>query len=226
MIKNNLLNNFLWIITFSVATFFLSVSYTHAAAIDATVKISVCGNNLAEGGEQCDGSALNGASCTSLGFTSGSHPQCSDGIDNDGDGKTDYPGDPGCDSTGDNDEADYPPPTTDYYTQGIAPIIVFPRLALTGATTTYEAEFPANVSIPIGGKIVITYPSGFSFASSCATPVTAIENDDLNGFSPGIVTIASISCNGAARTVSVTTAGVATITASISERAAISRKSL
>src|SRR3989344_745725 len=229
MIKNNLLNNFLWIITFSVATFFLSVSYTHAAAIDATVKISVCGNNLAEGGEQCDGSALNGASCPSLGFpsgslsctpacefdtsscTSGSNPQCSDGIDNDGDGKTDYPGDPGCDSTGDNDEADYPPPTTDYYTQGIAPIIVFPRLALTGATTTYEAEFPANVSIPIGGKIVITYPSGFSFASSCATPVTAIENDDLNGFSQGIVTIASISCNGAARTVSVTTAGVATI---------------
>ncbi|MFA6495465.1 MAG: PKD domain-containing protein, partial [Candidatus Paceibacterota bacterium] len=32
--------------------------------------------------------------------------QCSDGKDNDGDGKIDYPADPGCDSTDDNDEGD------------------------------------------------------------------------------------------------------------------------
>ena len=31
---------------------------------------------------------------------------CSDGLDNDGDGATDYPNDPGCDSTTDNDETD------------------------------------------------------------------------------------------------------------------------
>ncbi len=31
-------------------------------------------------------------------------PQCSDGKDNDGDGKVDYPADPGCVSTNDNDE--------------------------------------------------------------------------------------------------------------------------
>lgn len=30
---------------------------------------------------------------------------CSDGIDNDGDGKSDYPADPGCQSAGDNDES-------------------------------------------------------------------------------------------------------------------------
>ncbi|NOZ58211.1 MAG: hypothetical protein GXO66_01325 [Euryarchaeota archaeon] len=33
-------------------------------------------------------------------------PQCSDGIDNDGDGKVDYPEDPGCASADDNDERD------------------------------------------------------------------------------------------------------------------------
>ena len=142
---------------------------------------------------------------------SSSNLQCSDGIDNDGDGKIDYPSDPGCDASGDNSETDSSPQTIDYYTQGVTPVIVFPRLALTSATTTYEIEFPANISIPIGGKIIVAYPSGFSFAPSCPTAVTAIENDDLNGFSAGMVTIASISCNSSTRTVSVTTGGAATL---------------
>ncbi len=33
-------------------------------------------------------------------------PQCSDGVDNDGDGKIDFPADPGCSSAADNDETD------------------------------------------------------------------------------------------------------------------------
>lgn len=36
--------------------------------------------------------------------------QCADAIDNDGDGKIDYPGDPGCSSAADTDETDPPPP--------------------------------------------------------------------------------------------------------------------
>ena len=40
----------------------------------------------------------------------GTPPQCNDGVDNDGDGKTDYPTDPGCVSILDNDETDPPPP--------------------------------------------------------------------------------------------------------------------
>jgi len=36
-------------------------------------------------------------------------PQCSDGIDNDGDGLIDYPADPGCSSPDDDDETDVPP---------------------------------------------------------------------------------------------------------------------
>lgn len=38
-------------------------------------------------------------------------PQCSDGIDNDGDGYVDYPDDPGCSSAADDDESDHPTPT-------------------------------------------------------------------------------------------------------------------
>jgi hypothetical protein len=40
-------------------------------------------------------------------------PQCSDGADNDGDGKTDYPADPGCSSASDPDESDDPPTASD-----------------------------------------------------------------------------------------------------------------
>jgi len=39
-------------------------------------------------------------------------PACSDGVDNDGDGKTDYSADPGCSSTSDNDETDPVPAPT------------------------------------------------------------------------------------------------------------------
>jgi len=39
-----------------------------------------------------------------------SAPQCSDGIDNDGDGLVDYPADPGCSSATDDDEANAAPP--------------------------------------------------------------------------------------------------------------------
>jgi len=37
-------------------------------------------------------------------------PACSDGLDNDGDLKVDYPADPGCTDLNDNDETDPPPP--------------------------------------------------------------------------------------------------------------------
>jgi hypothetical protein len=42
--------------------------------------------------------------------------QCSDGADNDSDGHADYPADPGCNGSGDDDEVDFPPaePATYY----------------------------------------------------------------------------------------------------------------
>jgi len=42
-----------------------------SATIQSTIKISVCGDSVVEIPEQCDGGNVNGASCTSLGFTGG-----------------------------------------------------------------------------------------------------------------------------------------------------------
>ena len=44
-----------------------------------TIQISVCGNNLKEAGEQCDGTDLGGATCQSLGYSGGTlscNPNC------------------------------------------------------------------------------------------------------------------------------------------------------
>jgi len=47
-------------------------------------------------------------------YTTPPKPQCSDGLDNDGDGKVDYPTDLGCESAADETEApDPPPPATE-----------------------------------------------------------------------------------------------------------------
>ena len=57
-----------------LGAFFLFYNYVFAASnatIGITIKISVCGNGIKEGGEQCDGSDLAGASCTSQGYTGG-----------------------------------------------------------------------------------------------------------------------------------------------------------
>ena len=73
MIENNLLKNSLWIVV-SIAVLLLSIPSVYAAStnISATVKITVCGDDTVETPEQCDGSSLNGTSCTSRGFTGGS----------------------------------------------------------------------------------------------------------------------------------------------------------
>ncbi len=42
-----------------------------SSTINATVKISICGNEVKEGGEECDRDDLGGASCRSLGFDTG-----------------------------------------------------------------------------------------------------------------------------------------------------------
>lgn len=61
------------------------------------VTLGMAGSATADG-DLCDGPDCYG------------NPLCSDGIDNDSDGKIDYGADPGCESTADNDEVDAPPP--------------------------------------------------------------------------------------------------------------------
>lgn len=46
-------------------------TYVWGATIDATVKITVCGDSIVETPEECDGLNLNGASCELLGFVGG-----------------------------------------------------------------------------------------------------------------------------------------------------------
>jgi hypothetical protein len=56
-----------------------SVLANSQGKITITVKISVCGNNIKETGEQCDGSDLGGATCQSLGYSGGTlscRPDC------------------------------------------------------------------------------------------------------------------------------------------------------
>lgn len=42
-----------------------------ASTVQATIKITVCGNNIKEAGEQCDGTDLSGQFCISLGYSGG-----------------------------------------------------------------------------------------------------------------------------------------------------------
>jgi hypothetical protein len=53
-----------------------------------------------------DGTNWGGWSESSWTYSEAQQPQCSDGLDNDGDGKIDYPDDPGCTNANDNDERD------------------------------------------------------------------------------------------------------------------------
>ncbi len=62
-------------------------------------------------------------------------PQCSDGIDNDGDGLVDFPADPGCSSTTDDDEFNPPPP----------PPNTPPTITITSPTPGASSSCPATV---------------------------------------------------------------------------------
>lgn len=62
-------------LVFSTAIFLLLLVcvkvYAATTTVHTTIQVSVCGNNTAEGGEDCDNSDLRGKSCTSLGYASG-----------------------------------------------------------------------------------------------------------------------------------------------------------
>ncbi len=99
-------------LTYSVATpgvYYLVVD-AHDSGASGTYKLQV--DLLAGEGELCDPAVTScgpGLVCRiPLGGTMNvcSQPMCNDGVDDDGDGKNDYPNDPGCTSPDDNDETD------------------------------------------------------------------------------------------------------------------------
>jgi hypothetical protein len=80
MKKISLFLIFLFGVSF-LLTLFLKFEKTKAEISTTTVNVtvSVCGNNIKETGEQCDGSDLGGATCQSLGYSGGTlscRPDC------------------------------------------------------------------------------------------------------------------------------------------------------
>ncbi len=102
--------------------------------------------------------------------------------------------------------------TIDPSMQGMNPTRVTPMSRAAGATSNYKVEFLAATSIPTGGTIVLTFPSGFTVTSANkATAGTAsFCNSDINGPASGTITIASVTNDNSAVTVTLATAGGAT----------------
>lgn len=97
----------------------------------------------------------------------------------------------------------------DFFAFGTEPIMVMPDSQIAGGTSQYRVEFKATTSIPSGGKIVLTFPTGFTFAAACDTKLDQFDNNDINGPSPNTVTFTP-ACDSQARTATLTTASGAT----------------
>src|SRR3989344_3144376 len=72
VLKNT--RSFSWLVILLLIYSFLTPFPALASATTLTVTIQsagICGNNVKESGESCDGSDLGGASCTSQGFSGG-----------------------------------------------------------------------------------------------------------------------------------------------------------
>ncbi|MFT3700495.1 MAG: hypothetical protein QM831_45545 [Kofleriaceae bacterium] len=88
--------------------YFLVVD-VHDGGAGGAIEMQV--NLLAGEGELCDGNSSCGTGLVCRIPLNGTQkvcakPVCSDGVDDDGDGKADFPEDPGCESADDNDETD------------------------------------------------------------------------------------------------------------------------
>src|SRR3989344_6781100 len=71
MISRNFFAVLIPVFFFTIILTSLLWGQVFAANINATVKIGLCGDGVVDSSEECDGANLNGASCSSRGFTSG-----------------------------------------------------------------------------------------------------------------------------------------------------------
>ena len=102
---------------------------------------------------------------TSEAFAQASSRACRDGIDNDGDGKIDYPNDPGCTSRNDRDETDPivsppPPPSPPPATTGTVALTFDDGPDPTGTTRVLDILKSKNVkgTFFLIGQYVLDYP--------------------------------------------------------------------
>ena len=78
----------------------------------------------------------------------------------------------------------------------------FPMNAMAGQDSTYFVDIPTTKSIPIGGKIILTFPSGFDVSSAEKDSYSPVNND-INEWNAGVVTIDSVVGNSSSRTITV-----------------------
>ena len=99
--------------------------------------------------------------------------------------------------------------TIDQSMQGMNPTQASPITRIAGAISDYRINFLAATNIPLGGQIVVTFPSGFDVTRASTTAAaTSLCNADINGQQfAGVPTIATAVANADAGTVTVTTAG-------------------
>lgn len=95
-----------------------------------------------------------------------SPPACSDGLDNDADGLTDHPGDPGCTSVSDTDETDPPPPPADENVIAAAgDIVCDPTSSSFRGTDPTVCQHRATAALLAGADVILPlgdlqYPNG------------------------------------------------------------------
>lgn len=77
---------------------------------------------------------------------------CSDATDNDGDGKTDYPADPGCTDASDNDEADPVPPTGTTDTTSTPTYTILPSPTVPNPSGGGSYTIPSDGPLPVAGR--------------------------------------------------------------------------
>ncbi|MCR4284168.1 MAG: fibronectin type III domain-containing protein [Parcubacteria group bacterium] len=99
--------------------------------------------------------------------------QCSDGMDNDSDGLTDYPNDPGCASVSDNDEYNVPADIT-------PPVIsnISASVTANSANITYATNEPGDTQIDYG------LSTSYGTATNLNTTSVTSHSQTLNNLSP------------------------------------------
>ena len=101
--------------------------------------------------------------------------------------------------------------TIDQGMQGMNPTRVTPMTRAAGAPSNYKVEFLAGTSIPSGGQIVLTFPTGFDFTNvDDVAAASSFCNADLNGPMTGAPTIGAVVGDNSAGSVTITTATAAT----------------
>ncbi|MBM3260910.1 hypothetical protein FJY93_00660 [Candidatus Kaiserbacteria bacterium] len=102
--------------------------------------------------------------------------------------------------------------TMDQSQQGMNPIRVSPMSRSAGVISQYNVTFPAATSIPLGGQIVLTFPSGFDVTNAAMVATSSNAsfcNTDVNGPMSGSPYILSVSNDANAGTITLNTAGAA-----------------